>query len=361
MIEGLYPYLILAGCTIGAVLAVLSYQARKYSRINLALIRLNEQLAFDTPDFLRDAWPLLSRAGMAGIAWELDWFGQPVKGSAGAMQGDATRRVLRVAEIRLDVVLYLERRRGERRYFAEGLVETFMLLLRTDMLIKANAVDATFAQMARLNLFLQHDIKNIAQFIQLMADQLAQVPPGKEAQVLDYLGNAAPLLRERADRVVRTLTSGQGEDGKVRYLDVAVELERMCRLHRLAHRITGGARAWIDSAVLDTALDNILKNYADAGLREGRTPVVAIHVGQGGKAVTVNVSADDPQPAGVVERLFEPFWSSHPSGLGVGLYQARQALESCGGALAAERGESGRLCFAVTLPVAAALSHAAHM
>ena len=62
MIEQAYPYLILIGLTIGGVMATLWLHARKASRINLALIRLNEQLRFDVPAFLAGCWPLLEKS-----------------------------------------------------------------------------------------------------------------------------------------------------------------------------------------------------------------------------------------------------------------------------------------------------------
>lgn len=355
MLEQIYFYLILIGSTIGIVLWALWRQARAVSRINLALIRLNEHHHHDTPAFLGAAWPLLSQAGLRGMAWKLDWFGVPVTDRVGLVDGDSVERKIQVAEMTLSLTLYLPKKRGEQRYFNETLIETFLLLLRTDMLIKAGATDATFAQMSKLTLFLQHDMKNIAQFVQLMADQLANVPPGKEQQVLDHLRTATPLIRHRADRIVRTLTVGPSASEPLRTLKLELELAQLCRLYHLDFSISGAAEVRAAENTLDSALDNILKNYGDMHLRDSAIkPVVSIAIADGVDAVDIVITSTNTPPATQVERLFEPFWSSDPAGLGIGLYQAKQMLEMCGGTLHIQQTETGQLQFHIGFPHVAA-------
>ena len=350
MIEQIYPILILVGCTIAAVLAYLALQARSTANIGLALIRLNEQLHFDTPAFLQRAWPLLSQAGLRGIAWRLDWFGVPLNFQAGEPGGDSIHKEIEVGEMKLSIT-FQQYRHGERRYFDETLIETFLLLLRTDMWIKSGATDATFAQMSRLTLFLQHDMKNVAQFIQLMADQLANVPEGKEQQVLNYLRSAAPLIRHRADRIVNTLTAGQAHDEPPRTIQLADLVTQICKLYRIECEVRGDASVSVPENTLDSALDNILKNYGDIGARSpGTTPIVNIAIEKNIAMIDITIKATNVPPVTQIERLFEPFWSRDPVGLGIGLYQAKQMLESCDGTITAELLAENQLQFRISIP-----------
>lgn len=351
MIEQIYLSFILTGTTIGVVLLYLWRKASKASRINLALIHLNTQHNFDTPAFLRAAWPLLSQAGLRGISWRLDWFGVPIAEHAGQTDGRGLSREIEVAEMKLAITIYQHDYRGEQRYFNETLIETFLLLLRTDMLIKSGTTDATIAQLAKLNLFLQHDMKNIAQFIQLMADQLAAVPAGKEQQVLDHLRTATPLIRHRADRIVRTLTVGQHMAEPLHTIQLENVLSQLCRLYHLEFSINGSAEVSAPENTLDSALDNILKNYSDMQLRDNRIkPFVSITITNDAQSVLITLFATNTPPAQQVERLFEPFWSSDPAGLGIGLYQAKQMLSMCQGSLQVRQIESGQLEFHIRLP-----------
>lgn len=351
MIEQVYLYLILMGVTIGSVLAALWYKARRASLLNLALIRLNEQNGFDTPAFLDAAWPLLAQSSLRGFGWRLDWFGMHKHGQSGVEKGRLTERVVEVGEMKLTVGFYRHDGRGEQRYFEEALIETFMLLLRTDMLIKAGSTDATLSQMSKLNLFLQHDMKNIAQFIQLMGDQLASVPAGKEHKVLDYLRMATPLIRHRADRIVRTLTMGAAAAEPCRPVALRALLVQLCGLYGLDHRIEGDGTVAVAGNALETVLDNILKNYQDLGLRDNIAHLqLEIGIGSIDGMLEVTVRAPQAPHAPAPERLFEPFWSSAPEGLGIGLYQAKHLMELHGGALFVTEDPDKTLCFHVRCP-----------
>ena len=58
------------------------------------------------------------------------------------------------------------------------------------------------------------------------------------------------------------------------------------------------------------------------------------------------------QPCPWPERLFEPFWSEQSTGLGIGLYQARQLAEAAGGSLEVRALSQQPLVFVLTLPAA---------
>jgi signal transduction histidine kinase len=351
MIEQIYLAFILTGTTIGIVLLYLWRKASNTSRINLALIHLNADHHFDAPIFLHEAWPLLSQAGLRGMAWHLDWFGVPVKGSVGQSNGVHVCRDIEVSEMKLSITLYQQDARGEQRYFNETLIETFLLLLRTDMLIKSATTDATIAQLAKLNLFLQHDMKNIAQFIQLMADQLAAVPAGKEQRVLDHLRAATPLIRHRADHIVRTLTVGQHLVEPVCEIPLLEKLTQLCQLYHLNYTVTGAAVVSAPEDSLDSALDNILKNYSDMQLRDHKIkPSISITIENNVHDIQITIGATNLPPAQQVERLFEPFWSSDPAGLGIGLYQAKQLLEMCKASLQVHQVANGQLQFNIQFP-----------
>ena len=56
------------------------------------------------------------------------------------------------------------------------------------------------------------------------------------------------------------------------------------------------------------------------------------------------------KPVRYPERLFEPFWSEHGRGRGIGLYQSRQLVTSEGGSLEAITRDDQPLRFVLMLP-----------
>jgi signal transduction histidine kinase len=57
-------------------------------------------------------------------------------------------------------------------------------------------------------------------------------------------------------------------------------------------------------------------------------------------------------PAGIVEQLFEPFYSTKKEGTGMGLAIARTIVEAHGGTLSGGNSSTGGACFTVRLPEA---------
>lgn len=354
MLQYIYPYLILTGCTIGAVLLYLWRQSLTVNRLNLALIRLNEEHLHDAIKFLPAAWPLLSQTPLRGMSWRFDWFGVPVHGEIGVCHGAPQQHLVRGAEMQVEITLFCPRTMGEQSYFMQNMVATLLLLLHTDLLIKATSTHATFMQMARLNLFMQHDIKNIAQFVQLMSDQLEHMTPEQSELVLHNLRACVPLLRQRADRIVHTLTVGQEPEQPKVCLSLRNTAEKIAQLFPLSLQIDcpQDVQIWISARSVECALENILKNYHDFYQRQAlAAPSIFTKITQLPDCVEMRLHAEQDAQNLPLERLFEPFWSSDPGGLGIGLYQAKQLLEASGGSLQARLNEQQYLEFVLRFPL----------
>ena len=75
--------------------------------------------------------------------------------------------------------------------------------------------------------------------------------------------------------------------------------------------------------------------------------------GEGGRGDVVGIEVSDSGPGPppeVAGRLFEPFVTGKPEGVGLGLAVARQVAEAHGGRITWRR-EPGRTCFRIELPL----------
>jgi signal transduction histidine kinase len=81
---------------------------------------------------------------------------------------------------------------------------------------------------------------------------------------------------------------------------------------------------------------------------------VVIHAGRNENGeIVVSVRDTGPGfPGGIVEQLFEPFFSTKAEGTGMGLAIARSIVEAHGGTLSGENYDGGGACFTVRLPEA---------
>lgn len=346
--------LVLIGITIGAVLAYLANRSRHASRLTLELIQRNQQAKFDALQFLESTWPLLRQAGFTGLHWHADWYGGERWGGSGEESASKLERRLEATDIQVNVTLSLPMRSGEDRYFLQALAETFFLLLQCDLWVKTGAVAAATAQLSRFSLFLRHDMKNFAQYVELLDDQVHACPPAQAGALLERLQRTTPLLRERSSLLLRSLQNNGQPDHQSKAgqaIDLAGMLRQSTALHGLAVEISGSAQINFPGSALDTAIDNIFKNYADIARRPGGAiPTLRITIAaETSEQVLITIEDPTGKPVAHLERLFEPFWSDQPTGLGIGLYQAKQALALHNASLTARKGDGGP-CFVLRLP-----------
>jgi signal transduction histidine kinase len=144
-----------------------------------------------------------------------------------------------------------------------------------------------------------------------------------------------------------------------RLVDECVDMVRMeCELRdiRLERRIDDGLPPLVaDGIQLQQVVLNLLRNAIEA--MEQVPPDAAKQVlidvsAQDGREVLLRVADSGPGIAeGDLERVFEAFYSTKVSGLGIGLSLCRKLIEAHGGTLTASERPGGGAEFRFTLPV----------
>ena len=171
---------------------------------------------------------------------------------------------------------------------------------------------------------IEQSIRRMEQYIQMFLD-FARPPrcERRRSDLLEVIRRAAALV-----------------EGRARRQKVVLELDLP----------TLPVPASIDPEQIQQVLVNLLLNALDALPRGG-----AIHVEVETRpgAVAVRVRDNGPGvPAAIRARLFEPFVTSKPEGVGLGLSICKRLVEAHGGAIIhANHGPGGGAVVAFTLPV----------
>lgn len=191
----------------------------------------------------------------------------------------------------------------------------------------------------------------------------------------ETMSTAAAQIREqgmRAGEVIRRLRGFvRKETARREYADVnrlvqeSVHLiEPEAQRNRIAIRLRLDAetpRAQIDRVQIEQVVVNLLRNAIDSIVetRSG-TGEIAVETELAGEAIQVAIrDTGTGLPAGAEERLFEPYFTTKPDGLGMGLSISRSIIEAHGGSLWAERNDPCGMAFFFRLPLpgAAAPGH----
>jgi signal transduction histidine kinase len=171
---------------------------------------------------------------------------------------------------------------------------------------------------------IEQSIRRMEQYIQIFLDFAR--PPRSERRQTDLLD----VVRRGVALV----------EGRARRQKVTIELEFPDRPMLAA----------LDPEQIQQVLVNLLLNALDALPRGGS---VRVDVRADQRMITVRVRDNGPGvPAAVRDRLFEPFVTGKPDGVGLGLSICKRLIEAHGGAIHATNPPTGGAEIAFTLPPA---------
>ena len=346
--------LVVAGVVLLAAVAYLARLVRRHRRALGELLKL-AQSGIDPLRLPAAAWPALSEGGVIRLEYSGLWFGQPVLGDFGKQQPEnATHpfsfRISAEGDIRLDFRLHTTAAHGEARLFAENLSGVLRLLMETSVHSKMEALSAALTEQARLTLYLQHDLRNLAQWVEWLAADFAEAQDDAAllaaAQRLQSSSpHAALRARHILDATCKTRSLPQPET-----LSLGYAIRQAAEHAGIGIAIKNDARVWLRRDLLDRTLDNLFTNVAPL-LRLHTERIIAVTIWQGTNGASAIILIPRlPEVAQLPpEQLFEPFASGRPGGLGLGLYQAHKSLIEAGGELTAELHEHD-ICFTLKLP-----------
>jgi signal transduction histidine kinase len=210
-------------------------------------------------------------------------------------------------------------------------------------------------KMAKLGMaasLIAHEVKNTLNGITAATSYDLSSDPGQQA--------SGRVVRSQLARLSNLAKSLLSLGRPVRPRMAAVQLEQVTRevidsLRFLPESADVDLKAELDAALtidadpalVATAVDNVVRNAIEAAVAakdmgrvsEPRVRVVARR--QNGSAALIVEDNGGGPPPDFEEHAFEPFVTSKPKGVGLGLTTTRQSMEAVGGAIKFERTESG--------------------
>lgn len=228
-------------------------------------------------------------------------------------------------------------------------------------LMRVTRVSAVGQMGASLAHELTQPLAAIVGFVEASAALLARAGGDVPAKVHEYMDRAVTQAH-RAGEVVRHLRdfTRRGDTGREvgdinAVVEEALELARLGSAGRGIELRLDLARdlppVLIDQAQIQQVVLNLVRNSLDA-LSGGEAGVVTIGTGRRGNRVEVTVEDNGPGLApDARERIFDPFVSTKPDGLGIGLSICRTIVEAHGGEIVADAGAASGATFRVAIPV----------
>jgi hypothetical protein len=203
----------------------------------------------------------------------------------------------------------------------------------TDALLEASKFDS----FNRMSAFVVHDLKNLVAQMSLMLKNAERHRnnPAFQADMLETVAHVESRMRD----LMGQLQEKRPLDPP-RPVDLRVLVERVCAGKRqqrptLESRIAESGRLDVlaHPERLERVIGHVVQNALDATCGDGK---VSVQV-DSRDALSVRLVVEDHgcgmTPEFMRERLFKPFQSSKPSGMGIGVYETQQYLREIDGTI----------------------------
>ena len=341
-IELLYPFLIFTGVLIILILLYLRGLSNRTIKTILGLIELNSTLECDARSFLPEAAGLLRNLKIEDLYYNIQYMAIPITRERSSRKKPFEKTISK-PEYSISIGIVPRISKGEWRYIYQIVIEILVMLVEMDILIRTEVINETFYKFSKLQSFILHDAKNLAQFIRSLSYNVQHLETRERSdRFLEYLQESLPAASRRADKVIGLLEmkaeTDAGDDTPA-LVDLRSVLEDLARYYKLNFTIQGEG-SWLgERQRMVSIFDTLLKNVQDKTLQD---PDICCHldISDHGENVKV-VITDTGKPIAHPERVFQPFYSTKPGGLGIGLYHVKHLVDSMKGHIACKNSAQG--------------------
>ena len=342
-------FIIVAGAVTLVILLYLRFLTNRAFKVMLKMVDANRDCNYDIALFLPRAGDMMRAVEIEDIFYDIAYGESSISKENSSHKRTIIREISRPDySIRLGVVTISPR--GYQEYIYMIVFETLFLLIEMDILMKIKVANEALVNFSKLQTFLLHDVKNVTQFIKGLLYNLGRIRGAeREHKFVDYLRESAPALSVRTDKILGTLEIGterKTDESDMQEIDVTKMIREIFELYGIKGEATGSGTVFAEKHMLVTVFDNIIKNMHEKSRSEPGLECFAF-VREEGEALTVLIY-DTGSHIKEIERMFEPFYTTKQSGLGIGLFQSRHIIKKFGGNMTVANTDRG-VEFTVTL------------
>ena len=210
-----------------------------------------------------------------------------------------------------------------------------------------------FESFNRMSTFVVHDLKNMVSQLSLL---VANAKRHKDS--VEFQEDMVATVRHSVDRMNLLLQKFTARSGVDRQRPISIEdiVTRAIESKSIGSRApqlvggTNGVLVLADSVRLERVLGHLIQNAMEASTLLGKV-TVTLSATDKCAIVEVHDSGCGMTSEFVAERLFKPFESTKPAGMGIGVFESRAYVEELGGTIRVASELDVGTTFFVSLPV----------
>ncbi|HEY8586511.1 MAG TPA: HAMP domain-containing sensor histidine kinase [Rhodanobacter sp.] len=236
-----------------------------------------------------------------------------------------------------------------------------LIFLDDTSLLSRRAEELTLSSLGRLSASIAHEIRNPLAAIRYSAQLLAESNSmnGTDQRMVEIINNHCIRLNEIIENILQL---SRRERSRPETLDLGQWVQSFVDEYRQGNDLGADSLRVITSsgapvaAVADPQqLQQVVWNLVQNALRYGRLPgeparvMVVTRQGEHGVPILEVIDRGPGIAPKVAAQIFEPFYTTHEYGTGLGLYLARQMSDANQAALEYVRVAGGGSCFRLVL------------
>ena len=221
-------------------------------------------------------------------------------------------------------------------------------LRATEALLEARKFEA----FNRMSAFVVHDLKNLVAQLSLMLRNAERHSENPEFQ-RDMLTTVKNVV-ERMNKLMLQLRTGATPVENARPVDLEAVVRRVCAAKApldppIELELSTGVTAAGHEDRLEHVIGHLVQNAIDA-TSKGGSVTVKLHDDGAFALIDVKDTGTGMSSEFVRERLFRPFETTKPAGMGIGVYESAQYVEGLGGRIQVDSEPGRGTCVRVLLP-----------
>lgn len=235
-----------------------------------------------------------------------------------------------------------------------------LIFLDDTSLLSRRAEELTLSSLGRLSASIAHEIRNPLAAIRYSAQLLAESESmdATDQRMVEIINNHCIRLNEIIENILQL---SRRERSRPETLDLGQWVTAFVEEYRQGNDLAEDSLRVVNSSIPVTALGDpqqlqqVVWNLVQNALRYGRMPgqsarvMVVTRLGEYGAPILEVIDRGPGIAPKVAAQIFEPFYTTHEYGTGLGLYLARQMSEANQAALEYVRVAGGGSCFRLVL------------
>ena len=242
-----------------------------------------------------------------------------------------------------------------------------LIFLDDTSLLSRRAEELTLSSLGRLSASIAHEIRNPLAAIRYSAQLLAESPKlsSDDKRLVDIINNHCTRANDVVENILQL---SRRERSRPESIDLNAWALAFVEDYKQSNDLgSDGLRAVTTNRVIEAMVDpqhlqQVVWNLVQNAIRYGRQPnqparvsVVARLGTDKGPPLIEIIDRGPGIPPKVAAQIFEPFYTTHEYGTGLGLYLAKQMSEASQASLEYVPVAGGGACFRITLAPAGSL------